>query len=104
MSDKQPIIPPRPTAITDDSQIAESLLRDLAALSGYLRQRGQQTYETAQRFAENARRHPDTRAYDERQVTMLEYQHHVWQEIAGLVDRLVGHYAETAEEATEEAE
>ena len=35
-----------------------------------------ETYELAQRFLDNARRDPTSRAYDERQATMLEYQRH----------------------------
>ena len=42
---------------------------------------------------QNAERNPGSRAYDERQATMLEYQHHVWTEIAGLVSRLVTTYS-----------
>lgn len=90
-----PPIPPRPaTGEHDPDQPIVGLLHDLHDLSGYLHSRSQQTFATAQKFAENVRKHPETRAYDERQVTMLEYQHHIWQEIAGLVDRLVTRYAD----------
>jgi len=84
-------LPPQPTPAGSDDPAA-ALLRDLRALSAYLQQRGQQTYETAQKFADNARRNPESRAYDERQATMLEYQHYIWKEIAGLLDRLITHY------------
>jgi hypothetical protein len=53
-----------------------SLLDDLETLRQYLDERGRHTYELAQRFLENARRDPASRAYDERQATMLEYQQH----------------------------
>ncbi len=53
----------------------EALLSDLNQLSRYLTDRGQHTYELAQRFMENAQRNPGSRSYDERQATMLEYQH-----------------------------
>ncbi len=92
------VIPPRPTTDPDAEPLA-ALLGDLQALSDYLHGRSHQTYETATRFAANARRNADTRAYDERQAVMLEYQHHIWQEIAGLVDRLVVRYSAPADEA-----
>jgi hypothetical protein len=86
-------VPPQPSAQDGDTS-ATALLRDLHALSAYLQQRGQQTYDTAQKFADNARRHPEARAYDERQATMLEYQHYIWKEIAGLLDRIITRYDE----------
>ena len=85
-------LPPQPSPAEESSDPSAALLRDLRALSEYLQQRGQQTYETAQKFADNARRHPESRAYDERQATMLEYQHYIWKEIAGLLDRLIIRY------------
>ena len=94
MSDPTPsAIPPRPTDDASTEPLV-ALLADLHSLSDYLHSRSRQTYEMATRFAQNARRNEDTRAYDERQTVMLEYQHHIWQEIAGLVDRLVTRYAE----------
>ena len=73
------------------------LLDALGALSAYLGERGRHSYELAQRFLENARR-PGTdsvsRAYDERQATMLEYQHYIWVEIAGRVEKLLVEYGE----------
>ncbi len=80
------LLPPQPNP--DPSDPAAALLADLHQLSAYLHARGDHTYTMAQRFAENARAHPESRAYDERQATMLEYQHYIWKEIAGLVDRL----------------
>jgi hypothetical protein len=53
-----------------------SLLGDLETLRQYLDERGRHTYELAQRFLDNARRDSSSRAYDERQATMLEYQQH----------------------------
>lgn len=96
------VIPPRPASY-DDAQRdpLPSLLRDLQALSDYLHARGQRTFETARQFADHARASVDTRAYDERQATMLEYQHQVWMEIAGLVDRLATRYGEIAADATD---
>ena len=94
--DANPLIPPRPSDGSEAEPLI-ALLQDLQGLSDYLHQRGKQTYETAKKFAENARRNAETRAYDERQTVMLEYQHHIWEEIAGLVDRLVGRYTEDAD-------
>ena len=82
---------PRPDAA---GETLAALLGDLGELRAYLEQRGRHTYELAQRFAENARRDPSSRAYDERQAAMLEYQHYIWHEIAGLVDKLLATYGE----------
>ena len=70
----------------------QGLLADLAQLQQYLDERGTHTYELAQHFLANARRDPSTRAYDERQATMLEYQHYIWREIAGRVGQIRLHY------------
>ena len=80
--------------LADDQPEAKlrSLLGDLETLRQYLDERGRHTYELAQRFLENARRDPSSRAYDERQATMLEYQHYIWHEIAGRVAQLLVAY------------
>jgi hypothetical protein len=72
-----------------------ALLADLAELGEYLAERGRHTYDLAQRFMEHAQQDRDasSRAYDERQATMLDYQHYIWSEIAGLVSRLVTTYS-----------
>jgi hypothetical protein len=84
------------TAPADDQPEAKlrSLLGDLETLRQYLDERGRHTYELAQRFLDNARRDPTSRAYDERQATMLEYQHYIWHEIAGRVSQLLVAYGE----------
>jgi hypothetical protein len=66
-------------APVDDEPEAKlrSLLGDLETLRQYLDERGHHTYELAQRFLANAQRNASSRAYDERQATMLEYQHSV---------------------------
>jgi hypothetical protein len=80
--------------LVDDQLEAKlrSLLGDLETLRQYLDERGRHTYELAQRFLDNARRDPSSRAYDERQATMLEYQHYIWHEIAGRVAQLLVAY------------
>jgi hypothetical protein len=88
----------------EESETAEErlamLLHDLQELSAYLTERGRHTYELAQRFMEHARQDRDasSRAYDERQATMLGYQRHVWVEIAGLVNKLLVQYGDEAEQ------
>lgn len=93
MPDAPAPLPPRPGAAWPDApDTAAALLADLRVLAAYLRQRGVRTLDLARQFAENAQRHPESRAYDERQATMLDYQHFIWQEIAGLVEKLVATY------------
>lgn len=70
----------------------QALLSDLQTLETYLSKRGRRTYELAQKFLENARRDQANRAYDERQAAMLEYQHYIWHEIAGMVNKLLVAY------------
>lgn len=70
------------------------LLADLETLQRYLDERGAHTYELAQRFMANAKRDAASRAYDERQATMLEYQHYIWREIAGRVGQIRARHEE----------
>jgi hypothetical protein len=79
----------------DETPMVE-LLSDLSELARYLRERGRHTYNLAQKFLENARRHPDSREYDERQATMLDYQHYIWNEVAGLVEKIISKYTDEA--------
>src|SRR5258705_5783475 len=79
-----------------------ALLRDLGELHAYLEGRGRHTYDLAQRFLENARRDTASRAFDERQATMLDYQHYIWHEIAGLVNKLIVTYGDEASAAARE--
>lgn len=97
-----PDVTPDGARAEDKEQLA-SLLRDLDALQAYLQERGRHSYEMAQRFLANARRDSSSRAYDERQATMLEYQHYIWQEIAGRVSQLLVAYGEP-EDATPKAQ
>jgi hypothetical protein len=78
------------------------LLDDLETLRQYLDERGRHTYELAQRFLANARRDASSRAYDERQATMLEYQHYIWHEIAGRVAQLLVAYGADEERAIDQ--
>ena len=81
-----------------------SLLHDLESLQAYLQERGRHSYELAQRFLVNARRDSSSRAYDERQATMLEYQHYIWQEIAGRVSQLLVAYGDPESAITDMTE
>lgn len=90
---------------TDDSdERLAALLRDLETLQAYLQERGRHSYELAQRFLANARRDAGSRAYDERQATMLEYQHYIWHEIAGRVTQLLVAYGEPEQAEAAEAD
>ena len=86
----------------EDGQTPEerltALLHDLDALSAYLTERGRHTYELAQRFMEHARQDASSRAYDELQAVMLDYQHYLWMEIAGLVNKLLVKYGDEQEQ------
>jgi hypothetical protein len=84
---------PQDAKLSTDARLA-ALLRDLDELRAYLDDRGRHTYELAQRFMQNAQRDSGSRAYDERQATMLEYQHYIWHEIAGMVNKLLVTYGE----------
>jgi hypothetical protein len=93
-------------APADDQPEAKlrSLLSDLETLRQYLDERGRHTYDLAQRFLANAQRNAGSRAYDERQATMIEYQHYIWHEIAGRVSQLlVAYSAEDARSADQDS-
>ncbi|HEY7339502.1 MAG TPA: hypothetical protein VH591_01365 [Ktedonobacterales bacterium] len=92
-----------PDAATESAERLEGLLRDLETLQAYLQERGRHAYDLAQRFLANARRDAGSRAYDERQATMLEYQHYIWHEIAGRVSQLLVAYGEPEEPSGSEA-
>ena len=101
MSDQQPDATDTMSS-HDTAQRFTALMGDLSELQAYLQERGNHTYELAQRFMANARRDASSRAYDERQATMLEYQHYIWKEIAGRVNQLLARYEDTP--ATPDAE
>jgi hypothetical protein len=69
-----------------------ALLQDLAQLATYLHGRGEKTLALSKQFEENAKKDPANREFDQRQATMLDYQHHIWHEIGNMVDKLVKHY------------
>jgi hypothetical protein len=78
--------------MSSDKEKYERLLKDLHELGIYLHGRGDKTHALALQFAENAKRDASNREFDLNQSRMLDYQHHVWHEIAVLVDKLVKQY------------
>jgi uncharacterized membrane-anchored protein YhcB (DUF1043 family) len=86
----------------NEGETLRALLGDLNELAEYLQGRGQNAYTLAQRFLENAQRQQDqkTRAFDEQQARMLDYQRYIWYEIAGLVEKLVKNYQQDGEPIT----
>jgi hypothetical protein len=70
----------------------QGLLADLQELETYLHERGEKTLAMSKRFEENARKDPANREFDLNQARMLDYQHHVWNEIGNLVEKLLKHY------------
>jgi hypothetical protein len=70
----------------------EALLEDLQQLAAYLHERGEKTLTMSKRFEENARNDPANREFDQRQATMLDYQHHVWHEIGNMLEKLLKQY------------
>ncbi len=86
----------------DEGEALRALLADLNELAEYLQGRGQNAYTLAQRFLDNARREQDqkTRAFDEQQARMLDYQRYIWYEIAGLVEKLIHKYQRDGEPIT----
>jgi len=97
-STKQPARTGATAQQAEAAQRLASLLSDLGELQAYLAERGDHTYELAQRFMANARRDASARAYDERQATMLEYQHYIWKEIAGRIGQLLARYEDAPDE------
>jgi hypothetical protein len=69
-----------------------ALLKDLSELATYLHERGTKTLTMSKRFEENAQKDPANRDFDLNQSRMLDYQHHVWHEIGGLVDKIIKTY------------
>jgi hypothetical protein len=94
MTQHEPASTPKQAPDGESAEQLASLLHDLEELHAYLQERGRHSYELAQRFLANARRDAGSRAYDERQATMLEYQHYIWHEIAGRLSQLLVAYGE----------
>ena len=76
---------------TSDEKLT-ALLKDLHELSDYLHEQGDKKLALARRFQENAKRDPSNAEYDLNQAKMLDYQHYIWHEIGGLVEKLLKQY------------
>ena len=70
----------------------KDLLSDLNELSTYLHGRGEKTLAMSKQFEANAQKDASNREFDLNQSRMLDYQHHLWHEIGGLVEKLVKKY------------
>jgi hypothetical protein len=70
----------------------QGLLGDLQQLATYLHERGEKTRAMSQRFEEHAHADPANREFDQRQATMLDYQHHIWHEIGNMLEKLIKQY------------
>lgn len=79
--------------MTTKEEKYDALLNDLSELGVYLHGRGDKTHALSQQFSENARRDSSNREFDLNQSRMLDYQHHIWHEIGGLVDKLLKQYS-----------
>ncbi len=71
-----------------------ALLQELGQLATYLHGRGEKSLALSRQFEENAKKDPANREYDQRQATMLDYQHHIWHEIGNMVDKLIKKHEE----------
>ena len=70
----------------------DGLLGDLNELVTYLHGRGEKTLAMSKQFQSNAQKDASNREFDLNQARMLDYQHHLWHEIAGLVEKLAKKY------------
>ncbi len=67
----------------------KALLEDLHQLAVYLHERGERSLKLSRQFEEHAKQDASNREFDLRQATMLDYQHHIWHEIANMVEKLI---------------
>jgi len=70
----------------------DALLKDLHELTTYLHGRGDKTLALSKKFEEHAQSDTSNRDFDLNQARMLDYQHHIWHEIANLVDKMLKQY------------
>jgi len=73
---------------TENEKFA-ALIEDLQQFAAYLHSRGDKTLQLSKQFEENAKKDPSNREFDLRQATMLDYQHHIWNEIGNMVEKLI---------------
>ncbi len=70
----------------------DALLKDLRELTTYLHGRGDKTLALSKKFEENAKKDAASRDFDLNQSRMLDYQHHVFHEVANLVEKMLKQY------------
>jgi len=73
---------------TSEEKLA-ALLKDLQDLTTYLHSRGDKTLVLSKQFEDHAHKDASNREFDLSQSRMLDYQHHIWHEIANMVEKLV---------------
>jgi hypothetical protein len=78
--------------MSDNDEKLSSLLKDLHEMGDYLRSRGNKTKALSEQFAQNAKKDASNREFDLNQARMLDYQHHIWHEIANMIEKLVKQY------------
>ena len=66
-----------------------ALIEDLQQFAAYLHSRGDKTLQLSKQFEYNAQKDPSNREFDLRQATMLDYQHHILNEIGDMVEILI---------------
>ena len=76
----------------NSEETLKALLQDLEQLAAYLHGRGEKTLALSKQFEQNAKKDPANSEFDQRQATMLDYQHHIWHEIGNMVDKLLKKY------------
>ena len=76
---------------TGEEQLV-ALLKDLQELATYLHGRGDKSLALSKQFEANAQKDPSNREFDLNQARMLDYQHHIWHEIANIVEKLIKQY------------
>lgn len=78
--------------MSDNNEKLASLLKDLHEMGTYLHNRGNKTKALSEQFAQNAKKDTSNREFDLNQARMLDYQHHIWHEIANMVEKLIKQY------------
>jgi hypothetical protein len=76
---------------TGEEQLV-ALLKDLQELATYLHGRGDKSLALSKQFEANAQKDPSNREFDLNQARMLDYQHHIWHEIANMLEKLLKRY------------
>jgi hypothetical protein len=76
---------------TSDEKFDE-VMQELRELAVYMHERGEKTRKLSVQFAENAKKDASNREFDLNQSRMLDYQHSLWHEMGGLVEKIIKKY------------